>query len=325
VRWLPKAARAPLRRSYAALGAGLAHGSRIVARVRRRSESYDCVIGVDPDGLVLAHDLANGAPVGYYSLELLLSSEMSAAEAGLKAQERTLSRAAPFVIVQDAARARLLAEDNALDPGRVVLVPNAPPGPARRQPSRTWHQKFGLAEDRRIVLHAGSLGDWTGIEDIVRGVPDWPAPWVLVIHTRYAAESSPYVERLRAQADPERVLFSLNPVDRQAYDTMIDGADVGLAFYVASGARRLPRPISRRSVCPRASWLTICAPGCRSSSIAPRRLAMRSRQPGVAWPSRMRRGLARRSIRSARITSASAPVPASFSTSISFFPARSLR
>jgi hypothetical protein len=207
VRWLPNAARAPLRRSYAALGAGLAHGSRIVARVRHRAESYDCVIGVDPDGLVLAQSLANGAPVAYYSLELLLSSEISAAETSLKAQERAFSRAAPFVIVQDADRARLLAEDNALDPGRVVLVPNAPPGPARRQPSRYWHHKFGLPKDRRIVLHAGSLGDWTGIEDIVRAVPDWPAPWVLVIHTRYAAETSPYVERLRAQAQPERVLF----------------------------------------------------------------------------------------------------------------------
>jgi glycosyltransferase involved in cell wall biosynthesis len=238
-RWLPRAARAPLSRGYAVLGAGLAHGSRMVAQVRRRSnpstEPYECVIGVDPDGLALAQDLAHGAPVAYYSLELLLSNEISAADRRLKEQERALSRAAPFVVVQDADRGRLLAEDNALDPEQVVLVPNAPPGPARRRPSRYWHTKFGLPADRRIVLHSGSLGDWTGIEDLVRAVPGWPEPWVLVVHTRYAAETSPYVDRLRAQADPARVLFSLTPVDRAAYDELIDAADVGLAFYVATG------------------------------------------------------------------------------------------
>jgi glycosyltransferase involved in cell wall biosynthesis len=238
--WLPGAARAPLARGYAALGAGLAHGSRFVARVRARTqtkpEGYVCLIGVDPDGLVLAASLADGAPVAYYSLELLLSDELTTpAEQRLKVQERVLSQAAPFIVVQDADRGRLLADDNAIDADRVALVPNAPPGPARRAPSRYWHARFNLAEGRRVVLHAGSLGDWTGIEDLVRSVPAWPEPWVLVVHTRYDAETSPYVERLRAQADPERVLFSLKPVDRQAYDVLIDGADVGLAFYVATG------------------------------------------------------------------------------------------
>src|SRR5205807_4878107 len=111
---------------------------------------------------------------------------------------------APFVVVQDADRARLLVCDNALD----------------------W---------QRVVLHAGSLGDWTGIEPILASVSRWPEPWVLVVHTRYDAESSAYVDRLRAQATPGRVFFSLKPVSRTAYDELIDGADLGLAFYVPTG------------------------------------------------------------------------------------------
>ena len=46
----------------------------------------------------------------------------------------------------------------------------------------------------RVIIHSGSLGDWTGIEAIVDSAADWPQPWVLVIHTRYAAESSAYVD-----------------------------------------------------------------------------------------------------------------------------------
>jgi glycosyltransferase involved in cell wall biosynthesis len=235
--WLPVAARAPLMRGYRVLGAGLAHGSRIVARAQSAaaasSEPYTCVIGVDPDGLALAETLANGAPLGYYSLELLLSYEVNTpAEHELKARERTLSRRAAFVVVQDEARGRLLADDNALDWQRVALVPNAPPGPSRRRSSSYWHARFNLPSDRRVVVHSGSLGDWTGIEAIVDSAADWPDAWVLVIHTRYAAESSQYVDDLRCRADPQRVWFSLRPVPRQDYDPLIDGADVGLAFYV---------------------------------------------------------------------------------------------
>src|SRR4029453_15352006 len=39
--WLPGVARAPLSRGYAAMSAGLAHGSRLMARARQRSASYD--------------------------------------------------------------------------------------------------------------------------------------------------------------------------------------------------------------------------------------------------------------------------------------------
>jgi glycosyltransferase involved in cell wall biosynthesis len=237
VGWLPDVARAPLARTYRVLGAGLASSTRLAARARsvvaEREQAYGCMIGVDPDGLALAHELARGAPLAYYSLELFLSYELSApADQELKKQERELCQRAAFVIVQDQARGRLLAEDNQLPVDRLVLVPNAPPGPARRRPGRYWHTRFDLPEAARVVIHSGSLGDWTGIHDIVDSASGWPSPWVLVVHTRYDAEQSSYVDGLRARSNPERVFFSLKPVPRQDYDPLIDGAHVGLAFYI---------------------------------------------------------------------------------------------
>jgi hypothetical protein len=239
--WLERSRlRDPLVRGYAAMSAGLAHGSRFFARARavNRHTRYRCVIGVDADGLALAHSLSRGAPVAYYSLELLLSEEVSAApELRLKEQERRLIRQAPFVVVQDEERARLLAADDGVPWERFVLAPNAPLGPARRRPSDVWRRRLSprLDPDKRIVLHAGSLGDWTGIEAILDSVAEWPAEWVLVVHTRYDAESSAYVDRLRARATAGRVFFSLKPVPRWAFDDLVDGADLGLAFYVATG------------------------------------------------------------------------------------------
>jgi hypothetical protein len=89
-----------------------------------------------------------------------------------------------------------------------------------------------MPSDARVVIHAGSLGDWTGIEDLVESASRWPEPWVLVVHTRYDAEQSAYVDRLRKLAQPDKVFLSLKPVPRQDYDALIDGADVGLAFYI---------------------------------------------------------------------------------------------
>jgi glycosyltransferase involved in cell wall biosynthesis len=237
VAWLPRVARAPLSRGYAVMSAGLAHGSRLVAQARAPRTEYDCLIGVDADGLALAAAMAGGATLGYYSLELLLSEELTTpAERRLKEQERMLSQRAAFVIVQDAERAALLIADNSLDSTRVILVPNAPMGPARRRRLRLWHERFGLAAQQRVVLHAGSLGDWTGIDDLVASVSTWPEPWVLVVHTRYDGETSSYTEALRARADGSRVFFSLKPVEHRAYDDLVDSADAGLAFYVPNGA-----------------------------------------------------------------------------------------
>ena len=40
------------------------------------------------------------------------------------------------------------------------------------------------------------------------------------------------MDKLRARAAADRVFFSLRPLPRQAYDALVDGADVGIAFYV---------------------------------------------------------------------------------------------
>ena len=206
-------------------------------RLHRR-DPYRCVIGVEPVGLLQAYYLAKliRAPLVYYSLELFLSHEIrKPAHRRLKKREISLSRKSKFVIIQDKDRGRLLADDNRISMEKFAFVPNAPVGPARRKASRYWHQRFGLSSDQRVVLHAGALAPWTGIEDIVRSVRFWPPNWVLLVHSRADAETSAVIERLRELAVSERVLFSLQPVSRQEYDTLVDGADIGIAFYLSTG------------------------------------------------------------------------------------------
>jgi glycosyltransferase involved in cell wall biosynthesis len=208
-----------------------------VWRLHRRNP-YRCVIGVDPAGLLQGNYLASiiRVPLVYYSLELLPSHEIrNPVLKRLKKREISLSRKAQFVIIQDEERARLLAQDNQIPMEKFALVPNSPLGRSGRRPSHYWHQRFGLSSDQRVVLHAGSIAPWTGIEQIVQSVGSWPENWVLVVHSRANAESSDLVKRLRELAVPGRVFFSLRPVARQEYNVLVDGADIGIAFYLSTG------------------------------------------------------------------------------------------
>jgi len=208
---------------------------RHIARV-----PYGLVIGVDAEGLVAAASLSKvaHAALAYYSLELLPTWDLSSfGERTLKWREAPLSRSAALVIVQDPSRARILAADNGIDPRRFVYAPNAPGGAARRAPSRWWHDRFDLPDDCRVLLHAGSVGTWTGIDGLVEAARDLPDDWVLVVHSNHRRGDAARIEWLRTHAPAGKVFFSDSAVRRQHYRALLDGADAGVAFYIPGRGR----------------------------------------------------------------------------------------
>lgn len=203
---------------------------------RHLQTPYVCVIGVDPRGLVKAQSITRWvkAPLAYYSLELLLSHELiTERDRELKAQERALSQQAAFVIIQDEERAALLVKDNGLAPDRIITVPNAPLGPASDQRSDYLRRKFGLSAHTTVILSTGSLGAWVCSHQLMRSTLDWPDDWVLICHTRYPATTlnRNYIEALQYLAKQDRVIFSTEPVPQHEYPSLVQSADVGVAFY----------------------------------------------------------------------------------------------
>jgi glycosyltransferase involved in cell wall biosynthesis len=201
---------------------------------------YRVVIGVDAEGLLAAATLSKvaHAALGYYSLELLPSWDLtSLGERTLKWREARLSRGAALVIVQDPTRGRILVEDNGIDSSRFVYAPNAPSGAARRAPSRWWHDRFDFPDDRRVLLHAGGLGTWTGIDGLVEAAGDLPDDWVLVVHSHDHRRDAARIEQLRTRAPVGKVFFSDSSASRQQYRAHLDGADAGVAFYIPEPTR----------------------------------------------------------------------------------------
>ncbi len=114
---------------------------------------YTCIIGMDSQGLVDCGPFAEllGVPLVYWSLELLLTENISAHwkerwEKNLKNKEITFSQKAEFTIIQDNLRAQALAEENNLDAKRIVIVPNAPSGKAQHIPNNYLRNRLNIPQ-----------------------------------------------------------------------------------------------------------------------------------------------------------------------------------
>lgn len=205
-------------------------------RLQQSQAPHRVFIGVDPLGLVWAHELSRfmSVPLAYHSLEIQVRDEITVkGEMRLKRREIELSRLAEFVIIQDVERAGILSVENGIPLDRFVFAPNAPVGPAHRDDSaKCWHEMFSLPSTAKVLLHAGDIGVWTGIDGIVRSAAQLPKDWVLVLHTKYDTGISSRVAALMEIADDSKVFFSLKPVPRRIYGSLVDSADAGVVFYV---------------------------------------------------------------------------------------------
>jgi glycosyltransferase involved in cell wall biosynthesis len=229
------AARLPLQRAATRLLAraeGEIASSQLPRMMERhkRMAGYDVIITVDPEGAIAARRFIGRTPLVYLSLELLSSADIPSRRfRRWKSIEQRVAQAADFIIIQDRRRAEWFAQENGLALDRCVLLPNAPreAAPAR---NRYWHEHFGLKAEQKVVLHAGSLHAWSGIEKIVAASRAWPEPWTLVVHSRDWT-SSVMRQRMRALADPGKAFFSWEPAERGRYAQLVAAADVGVAFY----------------------------------------------------------------------------------------------
>lgn len=198
------------------------------------SRRYELTIGVNPEGVVAAHRYwqRTGTPFVYLSYEMIFRAELKQKGALLlKAEEVAASRDAAFVIIQDEWRAGLLSEENGIPFARMAFLPVAPRGgplPGRRNELR---EKYGIAADKKIVLHAGAYKHFTCGNEITATLPEWPDEFALVVNTPYAEEKNdPFLARLRKVAG-HRVYVTRGASSVADLDRMVQSADIGLAFY----------------------------------------------------------------------------------------------
>jgi hypothetical protein len=198
------------------------------------SHRYDLVIGVNSEGIIAAGRYARrfGVPLVYLSYEIFFREELTRlADLKEKAREIEASRRADLVIIQDEERGELLTKENGIPASRFAFLPVAPAGEEGGGKTDWLYRRFGIPEDRKIVIHAGSFEDWTCAGELLETTGDWPREALLVVHTRYEAKNmGKYMNILKGNLS-DRVVFSLKPLDTEEYGRMLRSAHIGLVLY----------------------------------------------------------------------------------------------
>lgn len=204
-----------------------------VGRALRPSPRPDVVIGIDRQGLLEAWGIARttGAVLALMSYEIMFEAECGQA---FKQVERQAARNVALAIAQDAERADCLAAETGIARDKIMLMPvggtNGDAGPRPAERSGALVDRLGLPPTAKIALHAGSLENWTLMREVIAGLGDWPAPWVLVVNERQGARPSWLEEALVLHADRLFILpGGVETIDELG--NILRCADLGLSLY----------------------------------------------------------------------------------------------
>lgn len=164
-------------------------------------------------------------PLGVISDELTSDEEaVTEVQRTWKERERQDHQRATFTIALSDERAGFIRDSNQLSPAHpTFVVPNAPPGPARRLRSRYYQDVLGLADDAFLVLHAGSMG-WRLAAELASGAVHWEAGAELVFQGRLR-------EEMEGRKSGSGIHFSTTVLPAEMLDYVASSAHVGLALY----------------------------------------------------------------------------------------------
>lgn len=210
----------------------------ISTRRKLRRKNFNLFMAVNSTGLVRSYKYAKKCkvPFVYISFEIFFWDELNDPnDINEKRLESFISNKAKLIIIQDELRAKLLSQENRLNKAEFFFIPVAPSGRKLPLKSTFLRDKYQIPEDKTIVLHSGTFGNWTFGWELIENIRCWPKDFVLVIHTRYIPDKQhPYIHYIQ-KASLKNVILSTEPMLSSEYEKMVASADIGLALYKPIG------------------------------------------------------------------------------------------
>jgi glycosyltransferase involved in cell wall biosynthesis len=213
--------------------------ARWLAR-RARTRKYDILVPVECFSLIAADRAAvPGADLIYYSLELLGPDDITEniTKHVLKRLElKALARVAQ-VVTTTPGRRLLFAEEERLSVERVSALPVVPLRQNSTPRTRFFRDKFGIGDDRVLVVYSGNFESWAQCLEIITSMDGWPPDAVLVMHTwNRNMLRRPYFKQMQQAAAGRPVYFSTEYMRPADLGQALASADIGLLFYTRDTA-----------------------------------------------------------------------------------------
>lgn len=190
---------------------------------------YRCVIGLGQFGGIVgrAMAMASRCPLMYLNEELPSAWPQTV----MTRLERRALRGADLLVSPDATRNPQLLRELRLPPDTPTGVLYNLPQLEREPPRIDWHQRLGIPPDKQIVLHAGSVADWSQVPELLATVPAWPQEVVLLLHSRSSDENQRYRNAMAHLDTPGRVYWSDAPLPEDELHSLIAASLACLGLY----------------------------------------------------------------------------------------------
>lgn len=172
-------------------------------------------------------------PIVNYQTELYIENKLDTKGAALfKAIERRAAQKSLITIEHDEQRSELLCADLHIDRSKVVIVPNAPFGPAVLASSHYLYDSLGIDHRYKLLLNPGSLSEFFDSSRAVQISQRLGAEWLCVIHSAQPRTlDDPYIEKLVSLNQCTKVQFSLDPIPYSEINDLLGSARIGLVLY----------------------------------------------------------------------------------------------
>jgi hypothetical protein len=145
--------------------------------------------------------------------------------------EKTAVIRSRAIVVPDMCRASVLLNELELTAGpKVFALPNVPLD-VTASSSINWYERLGVPLGLKLILHAGSVGDWVQIPEVLCFLRDWPANCALLIHSRDEGEVVRYRKSLSHLEQPGRVFWNATPLSQSELNSLILAACCTLGLY----------------------------------------------------------------------------------------------
>jgi len=150
--------------------------------------------------------------------------------------ERWAAERANVILVPSADRIPRLTEELGLTGQRKKFVEfHNTPKVSRPLEKRDWHAHLGIPPGRQIFLHAGQLGDWVQVPEILSSVVHWPSNAVLVLHSLTRDEGGAYRQQLSHLHVPGRVFWTSAPLSDKLLNSLVGHCNGSFALYRNTG------------------------------------------------------------------------------------------
>ncbi len=196
---------------------------------------YAFIIPVEYSSLVPVEFVQQKEKIIYFNMEL-----MDWAKASVLIHNKLIWKTLEFreinqlsnVVLPSETRAKVFAKINHFSFDKLMILPVTSMGEPISIKSRFFRDRFGISEEKKIVIYSGNLKPWALCAEIVDSVEKWPSDYALIMHTwNTKIMQTPYVEKLKEKAKGLPVYFSNEYIEYDQLAKTLSSADIGLAFY----------------------------------------------------------------------------------------------